>query len=64
MQTTQVDRRQCELRRALDKIEAEIISGLAHGFFALKVECEIVHGSKRQLTIQSGKSYRFVIDIE
>ena len=58
-----MERQQPELQRALDKLEAEILDGLAHGFFALKIECEVVRGGKRRLTIQSGKSHRYVIDM-
>jgi hypothetical protein len=59
---TTIDREQSELRRALDKIEGYILAGLAHGFFAIQIECEIVRGGKRQLTVKCGKSHRFVID--
>ncbi len=59
----EIHRQQSELRRALDKINADIVAGLAHGFFAIKIECEIVRGGKRQMTIKSGKSHRFVIDM-
>lgn len=58
-----IERQQPALRQALDKLQAEVLDGLAHGFFALKIECEVVRGGKRQLTIQSGKSYRYVIDM-
>ena len=60
---TPIDRQQPELRLALDKLEAEILAGLAHGFFAIKIDGEIVRGGKRQLTIQSGKSHRYIIDM-
>ena len=60
---TPIDRQHPELQRALDKIEADIVAGLAHGFFAIKIECEVIRGGKRQLTIKSSKSHRFVIDM-
>ena len=50
-----------ELRRALDKLEQDVLDGLRHGFFEYVVTCEIVNGQKRRLTIHAGMSYQFTI---
>ena len=50
-----------ELAAALELIEREVRAGLAHGFSELTVACEVVAGKKRQLTIRSGRSFRFVL---
>ncbi len=50
-----------ELRKALDRLEQEIIGGLEHGFFECQVSCQLVKDRKRQLTIKAGKSHHFVI---
>jgi len=50
-----------ELQRALRKLESEVREGLGHGFFELSINCEVIKGGKRRLTIKAGKSYQFVI---
>jgi hypothetical protein len=59
-----MQRAEAEFERAMKKLRDEIRTGMAHGFFELSVQCEIIHGAKRQLTIRTGKSYRFVISEE
>jgi len=59
---TQEDRvGQNALTRAHRRILAEIADGLRHGHFAFALTCEVIHGRKRRLTLQAGKSYQFVI---
>lgn len=55
---------EAEFERAMEKLRDEIRAGMAHGFFELSVQCEIIKAGKRQLTIRTGKSYRFVISEE
>ena len=48
-------------RRALDRITREFMTGLRHGFFEMTINCEVVSGKKRELTIKAGKSHRYVV---
>jgi hypothetical protein len=58
----QVDRvAQNALARAHRRILAEIADGLRHGHFTFALTCELIHGRKRRLTLQAGKSFQFVI---
>jgi hypothetical protein len=50
------------LAMALDKVIEVVRDGLGHGFFECKITAEVVQGRKRSLTIQAGKSHRFVIE--
>jgi hypothetical protein len=50
-----------ELDRAVDLLWIELHEGLRHGFFEFKLECELVNGRKRQLTMTFGRSHRFFI---
>jgi len=52
---------ECEMERALRRLESEVREGLEHGFFDLSITCEVIKEGKRRLTIKAGKSYRFVI---
>jgi hypothetical protein len=49
------------LDRALDRLRAEVLNGLRHGYFELVVSCEIISENRRRLTLKTGKSYRFII---
>jgi hypothetical protein len=49
------------LGEAIKKLIEEIRDGLRHGFFHCEVNCEIVKGGKRRLTIKAGKSHQFII---
>jgi hypothetical protein len=57
-------REDIQLELALAQLKSEIVSGLKHGFFELKVIGEKVnqHG-KRRLVIKSGKSHIFHISL-
>ncbi len=50
-----------ELERALRMLTDEVTDGLKHGFFQCSVRCELGRGRRRELTIEAGKSHRFVI---
>ena len=47
--------------RALNRIIAEIYSGLRHGYFEYSLTCEVVGHERRRLVLHAGKSYQFVI---
>jgi hypothetical protein len=49
------------LDQVLERLTREVLDGLRHGFFELTIECAIVKGAKRVLTIKAGKSHRFTI---
>ncbi len=49
---------------ALERIQTEVLEGLQHGFFSLKIECEIINGKKRRVIVEAGKKYQFVIPEE
>lgn len=51
----------CEMERALRRLESEVREGLVHGFFDFSITCEVIKDGKRRLTIKAGKSYQFVI---
>ena len=42
-------------------IEEKVLEGLSHGFFSLSIEGVIGNGERREVTIRSGTSHRFVI---
>lgn len=50
-----------EIKRALRLLLALFRDGLRHGFFELSLRCELGKEKRRELTISSGKSHRFVI---
>ena len=47
--------------RALSRIVAEIHAGLRHGFFELRLTCEVIGQGRRRLILHAGKNFRFVI---
>ena len=52
------------LDQAMDRLSQEVRDGLRHGHFKVIVVGEIVKGKKRGLTIEAGKSHRFMIPEE
>ena len=50
-----------QIREALDHLEGLIVDGLRHGFFELKITCEIGSGGKRRLVIREGKTHKLTI---
>ena len=50
-----------ELKAACDHIVNELRGGVGHGFFKMNVKVETVQGKRKQVTIESGKSYRFTV---
>ena len=53
-----------ELNEAMDRLNAVVLDGLAHGFFQCTVSCELIKDRKRRFTIQAGKSHQFTIPEE
>ena len=53
-----------QLERALMKVTAELREGLKHGFFEYRVRCEIAKGRRRELVLEAGKKYKFIIPEE
>jgi hypothetical protein len=50
-----------ELKAACDHMVNELLGGVRHGFFKMNVEMETVQGKRKQVTIESGKNYRFTV---
>jgi hypothetical protein len=50
-----------ELEKAVQRITAEILDGIAHGHFELSVTCEVIGGGRRRLVLRAGKSYVFLL---
>ena len=50
--------------RALQRIAAEIVDGLRHGYFDFRVTCEMIGQGRRRLVLHAGKSYMFVLAAE
>ena len=50
-----------ELNEAFQKVRDEVLNGLRHGFFECTIKGEILKNQKRQVTIQAGKSHRFIV---
>jgi hypothetical protein len=53
-----------QMEKARECLIREIDEGLRHGFFDLRVVCEMINGKKRRLTIKAGKNHRFTIPAE
>jgi hypothetical protein len=52
-----------QLQSAFDRIADEVKEGVRHGFFNLRVTCEIGNGGKRHMVVHAGKSHKFTIPI-
>jgi hypothetical protein len=50
-----------ELKAACEHIVREVRGGVEHGFFRMSVTVETVQGKRKQVTVESGKSYRFTV---
>jgi hypothetical protein len=67
LQAGEIDRngldtpRSSSLDRAFRRILADIREGLRFGYFELHIDCEVITGGRRRVTIRFGKSYQFVI---
>jgi hypothetical protein len=46
---------------AIDRIVAEIVDGLRHGYFDYHLTCEVIGQGRRRLILHAGKSHQFVI---
>jgi hypothetical protein len=55
------DERASSADLALRRIVAEITAGLRHGYFDLRVTCEVIGQDRRRLVLHAGKTYRFVL---
>ena len=50
------------LEKVKNRIINEAIKGLKHGFFDIEIHGESIgNGTKRQITLKVGKTYRFTI---
>jgi hypothetical protein len=45
---------ECEVERALRRLESEVREGLEHGFFDFSITCDVIKDGKRRLTIKAG----------
>ena len=50
-----------ELTEACEHIVRELLDGLGHGFFKMTIAVEKVQSSKTSITVEAGKSTRFVV---
>ncbi len=50
-----------QFREALDRITQIVLDGLRHGHFRYVISSGIGKGSRRELVIEAGKSYKFTI---
>lgn len=50
------------IRTVLKLIWQLLRDGLEHGHFRLNINCELTQNKRRLLTIESGKSYLFLLD--
>jgi hypothetical protein len=53
--------RACTADVALGRIVAEITAGMRHGYFDLRVTCDVIGHGRRRLILHAGKNYQFVI---
>jgi hypothetical protein len=53
--------RRGQLDEMLERLNALVAEGLAHGFFEYTMKCEIGANGRRQVLIQAGKSHKFNI---
>lgn len=49
------------LDEALSTLVKVVRHGLQHGYFGCQVHIEVIKGGKRQLRIEAGNMYQFVI---
>ena len=58
------NRNKSQLEQARECLIHELDEGLRHGYFDLAVNCEMVNGKRRRVTIKAGKNHRFMIPVE
>jgi hypothetical protein len=46
---------------ALQRIAAEVTAGLRHGYFDVRVTCEVIGKGSRRLILHAGRSHQFLI---
>jgi hypothetical protein len=49
------------LKAACEHMVRELVDGVRHGFFEMKVIVDMMQSKKRCITIKAGKSYRFIV---
>ena len=49
-----------ELKTALEHIARELLDGVRHGYSKMNIAVEKVQANKTSITVESGKSFRFV----
>ena len=50
-----------DLKAAREFIARELVEGVRHGFSEMTIVVEKVQSSKTSITVEAGKSYRFVV---
>ena len=50
-----------DLKAAREFIARELVEGVRHGFSKMTIVVEKVQSSKTSITVEAGKSYRFVV---
>lgn len=51
-----------QLQAAWDQLWSELVSGLRHGHFSMTLRCQTSGGGVRDLILEAGKHYRFLIE--
>ena len=49
-----------DLKTALEHIARELLDGVHHGFSKMNIAVEKVQANKTSITVESGKSFRFI----
>jgi hypothetical protein len=52
-----------QLQEALDLLACTVKEGARHGFFEVRVTCEVGSAGKRHMVIHAGKSHKFVFPL-
>jgi hypothetical protein len=52
------------VEKALNRILAEIEAGLRHGYFDIRLTCDLVGNGRRRLTLRAGRNYQFLVPAE
>ena len=50
-----------ELTAACEHIVRELLEGVRHGFFKMTIAVEKIQSSKTSITVEAGKSTRFIV---
>ena len=50
-----------ELKAACELVVRELVDGVQHGFFKMTVTVATVQAKKKEITVEAGKSNRFIV---